>query len=694
MTPRRVWAAVAILAAVAAGTAIWVNTELFPYHSLNHDEAVYLQQAEMLLEGQIRLYPPVEDAFRPWFFVEDGDTLYAKYTLPTAALWAFSHLLTGTWIAGLVGIAAAGVALMYGVVREAFDRKTGIVAAALLTASPLFIIHSGTYLSYLPTTVANLGFAFCYFRAQRRDDRRFAALAGALIGLAFFARPYTAVLFALPFIGHALVVLVGTGLGKAEVIRQGITAAMGLLGVLAALGYNWLLTGDPMLFPYQAFAPLDGLGFGTRRLLGYEIVFTPELGLRSSVTALWLLWSRWVVGGILGTALAVLGLARLVRRSSRLALPSGYSRRQAQWTIAAVTIPVVIGNIAFWGTFNAFGDPTNPAGLGMHLGPFYHLDLLLPTVALAAWGVVGLWDWAVPSFRSRLGEETRQSSVAVTLCIVVVVASLGGATILVATDAFIRNQTVTETYTDAYQPFEEESFSNGVIFLPQTYGPWLNHPYQPLRNDPGYDEGPVYALQEEAPFAVADTFPERELYRFVRRGPWAPTTDAPVTTAVRPVDLRRAERVDTEIRFGVPDAYEAVSLRLSHAGEQATYAVNLSGDSVQFSLRVTPEGIRLTGPSLSQVSGPESLPAEDGRVVLRAFLDVGTGAGATYHLETPVQTGSTSVAVMTPYREMCFALQRCGGSAAAIPGATPPGLWIETQLSIPQESLLRPYAED
>ncbi|MFW6435558.1 MAG: hypothetical protein ACOCY1_04185, partial [Halovenus sp.] len=49
--PDRYWmVAVATLALVGAAAVWTVATQVFPYHSLNHDEGVYLQQAAMLLE--------------------------------------------------------------------------------------------------------------------------------------------------------------------------------------------------------------------------------------------------------------------------------------------------------------------------------------------------------------------------------------------------------------------------------------------------------------------------------------------------------------------------------------------------------------------------------------------------------------------------------------------------------------------
>lgn len=48
----------------------WLAVDLFPYHTVNDDEGVYLTQAAMLLEGKLFLYPGrLTEAVRPWFFV-------------------------------------------------------------------------------------------------------------------------------------------------------------------------------------------------------------------------------------------------------------------------------------------------------------------------------------------------------------------------------------------------------------------------------------------------------------------------------------------------------------------------------------------------------------------------------------------------------------------------------------------------
>lgn len=694
MSSRRTRITVGLIALTSGIASLWVATELFPYRSLNHDEAVYLQQAAMLLEGKLYLSPPVEEAFQPWFFVDGPNGLYSKYTPPTAALWALSKFLTGSWFGLLPVVAGAGVVFTYGTVAEAFESQTGVLAALLWAASPLVVVQSGTFLSYLPTSVCLLGFLCTYLRGCRLDSRRYAAAAGLLVGLAFFARPYTAVLFAIPAILHAAVTLAGAR-GRWDVLsHHGLTATLGVLWVGIALGYNSIVTGDPLQFPYQAFAPLDGPGFGTRRLLGYEREFTPLLGVRATRTALERFARFWVAGGPLTIGLAALGAGRLLaitRRNWPPSLPNEVTAAGGRWIVAGIALPVILGNIAFWGTLNAMGDPANPGGLLLHLGPFYHVDLLLPVTALGAWALLGLWNRLHGFVICRPLPAGHRGAI-LAVAAILIIATLGGVTTLAAAEVHDRNREVTDTYESAYEPFENRSLENDLIYLPQLYGPWLNHPFQPLRNDPSYDEGPVYALREASPIAVAEAFPTRDRYRFVLRGAWAPPLGVTVDTALRPVTVVAGEQVTIDIAMGIPAAYDTVSVHLETGGEDATYAVTPTDESVSVALDVTPAGAQLTGTQVSSVSGPDRLTLGDD-ITMWVYLDVGTGAGVTYRLETPVDPGTDHVTVMTPYRELCTVSSRCGGAAAAIPGHIPEGLYINTSLSV-QKPLLETDRED
>jgi hypothetical protein len=663
MRQRRYRLAVAGLAVTAAVVVYALATQVFPYHTSNHDEAVYLQQAAMLLEGRLFLDPPLVDPFRPWFFVETGDgRLYPKYSPVPAGMFAVGKLLGGYRIA-LALVAAGVVTLTVRVGRELFDRQTGLLAGGLLLSSPLFLVDASVFLPYVPTTLLNLGFAAAYLHADRTGSRRSAALAGGAIGLAFFARPYTAVLFAAPFIAHALWTL--RGLDRDSLVRQGVTAALGLAGVAVTLGYNALVTGDPLLFPYQAFAPMDGPGFGTREILGYSREYTPGLALRSNAQALWVLASKWVVAGAVGTLAAAVGLAVVLRR--------GIGARRA--ALAGVFLSVPLGNVFFWGVLNTLGD-LDRAGDGLihYLGTYYHVDLLVPTAVFGAVGlsVAGrtLWD----AVERQSWATGRHALAALVVCATVFAALSVGMVAGPVAD----NHAVTERYEQAYEPFEDRPLEDGLVFLPTPYGDWLGHPFQALRNDPGYDDGTVYALSEDE-FDVVDAFPDRELYRYTYRGPWSPTTGATVEPRLQAIDHVSGETVRQETTIGVPEFAQRVSFRLASDGDsEYTTAAASDRDSLTVALTVEDGTVTLTGEGIER----RTVPVE-GRetIVLTALVDYGTGAGFTYRLELPVEATESDVRALSPYTEICRDGRLCDGEAAYVPGAHQDGVSVETNMT-------------
>ncbi|MBX0323274.1 glycosyltransferase family 39 protein [Halomicroarcula sp. F13] len=651
-------AALGVLAAVAVA---FLTTEVFPYHSLNHDEGVYLQQAAMLLEGQLFLRPPVEGAFRPWFFVESENGMYPKYAPVAATMFAVGKLFGGYRVA-LVAIAAGNVLGVVGLVREVFDRRTGLLAGAFVLASPLFLVDSSVFLPYAPTTLLNLAFGYAYLVADRTGDRRFAGVAGAAIGLAFFSRPYTAVLFAAPFIVHACWTLWRDLWGSLP--RQATTAVLGSTGVLLTLGYNAVVTGSPFLFPYQAFAPEDGLGFGHREILAHEVVYTPELALRANRLVLELFFTEWVTGGLLGAGLAALGVALAVR--------AGLTARQA--VVAGIALSVAAGNVYFWGNFNILGDLERAGdGLVSALGPYYHFDLLVPTAAFAARGALG-------GLRAVEARNSRRSARVVLAALVLLSTGvLGGVTAQNIDAPLSENMEVTRTYEDAYEPFEDGPPDDAVVLLPDPYGDWLNHPFQYLRNDPGYDGDTVYAIDDE-PFAVHDAFPDRRFYRYVYRGAWAPYAGSPSDAYLQRVRDVDGERVELRTTVGIPDGAVGVTVRVGVDGRSAYYVVPDPSENVSLALLVDDDGARLRGEVRPLQN--ETLDV-DGRETVRTtvFVDYGGGSGFAYRFDLPVDAEDDRVRALTPRIERCRSARACGGAAAYVPGTGPDGVFVETNLT-------------
>ena len=694
MNRRRFRLLAAGLAGLAAATVFVVATELFPYHSINHDEGVYLQQAKLLLDGQFRLFPPVAEAFRPWFFVEDGAGLYPKYAPVPAAMFAVGQLLGDPRIA-LALIAAGNVALTAALATEAFDRRTGLLAGAFLLASPLFVVDSSVFLPYAPTTFWNLLFAFAYVRAARAESSAddsarasdgYALLAGLAVGVAFFSRPYTSVLFATPFIGHALYSL-GVGFSRPRVTRLSLTALGGLAGVGAALAYNAAVTGSPWVFPYEAFAPHDGLGFGYREILGHEETYTPQLAVRANARVVRALFTDWVVGGPVGTLLAAGGVASFLART-RLR-PREWSRSftdaQARAAVAGLFVSVTVGNVYFWGNFNILGDLTAPGdGLIAALGPYYHFDLLVPTAIFAASGGLAGVD-RVRSWAADVGSEDADRSRGRGLTVALALAGLlvlAGATAGALAPTVAENAETTSSYEDAYEPFEDRDLSNAVVLLPTPYGDWLNHPFQHLRNDPGYDGDVVYALDDDPhTFEVVSAFPNRTHYRYVYRGAWVPASGESVAPALQRVRSVEGQAVAANATLALPDRADRVSARLSAAGGQAYYAVEGTPENLSVALRVEGESARLVGPRVNATGGDTTVGVgDDDEVDVEIFVSNRAGTGFSYRLELPVRRADGTVRALSPRREACLEPATCGGEAAYVADAVPDDVRMTTDL--------------
>ncbi|MFB6189301.1 MAG: ArnT family glycosyltransferase [Halapricum sp.] len=653
---------VAVLALLGGLLVFSIATRLFPYHSLNHDEAVYLKQAEMLLDGRLFVHPPVPQAFRPWFFVESSRGMYPKYAPVPAAMFA-PALALGVPRLALAAIGAALVALVIGLGAELFDRPTGLLAGVVLLASPLFLLNTSVFLPYAPTTVLNCAFALAYLRADRTGSRRLAAVAGGAVGLAFFARPYTALLFAAPFVAHALWTL-RTG-DRDVVVRQGIVAGLGLAGVAVALGYNAFVTGSALEFPYHAFAPRDGIGFGVHQLLGRTVEYTPELALRTNWRVLATYATDWVAAGSLGTLLALAGLALALRR-----------RTPRRLALAGLLLTVPLGELYFWGTLNILGELTRPGdGLIAYLGPYYHFDLLVPTAIFAGLALRRLGGWLRSITTARFD---RRQALAVSFALLTLGTVVGGA-VAVSTvrEPIDRNRDVTRHLEAAYRPFEETTFSNALVFLPEPYGPWLDHPFQSLRNRPNYDGSVVYAL-EERPLDVIEAFPNRTLYRYSYRNPWPPVGGDPVTPRLYRIRTVEGPSLALNVTAGVPQYAQLVSIRVeSDAGHGAATVVH-PGSELDVTLSLEDGRATLSGPALSEdVTVPYQ---RRDTIETSMYVDYETGAGFTYRVGLPVESRDGSVTALSPRLALCEASHGCGGAAAYVPSATRAGQSLNATL--------------
>ena len=708
------------VAAVAGAVVFLVAVELFPYGSPNHDEGVYLQQAHLLLDGRFWFTTEFPESFRWWFFVEDGDRLYPKYAPVPAAVFALGAAVGIPRLA--LALVAFGIVALVGLLTaEAFDRRTGVLAAGIVAATPLFLVTAATFLPYATTTLLNLLFAYGYVRTVRTERLRWAALAGASVGLAFFARPYTAVLFALPFVIHASYGLLAPalreerGVLRGRLLRYGVVAVLGAAGVGLALSYNALVTGDPFTFPYQAFAPRDGLGFGTREILGYSRDYTPELALRANGLVLESFVRRWSFAPPLGVVLAVIGLVLTVGPGASVLGPRAAARENdrvynaydeaLRAVFAGVAVSVVAGNVLFWGNLNVLGGLSDPTdGLISALGPFYHFDLLLPVSAFAAAGAVHLWRPLRSAARGSALSATG-ARLALAVLLVSALAVSGAATDRALDEPVERSAAYTDRYERAYEPFEsrtggtwrggplgnEPAFENALVFVPTPYGPWLGHPFQSTWNDAGLDGEAVYALSgpPDRTFALLDAYPDRSYHRFTYRGTWTPEPRGEVRAALQRLRVREGTRHEVRTTVGVVGSPSTVRLVAGDpdAADPSVAAYDVTADpgtnlTVDWAVepgraRVTGEGFEPRGDGVVRFEGTTRL------ALVVTFVQEG-GATVSYRQEIPVRTdGERAELVWPPETRVCRLSPDCGyeGTYLRSGGDYLDGVRVEADLS-------------
>ncbi|MGH2733236.1 MAG: hypothetical protein ACRDJG_09930 [Actinomycetota bacterium] len=576
--------ATALLAMVAGLWAVAGSVLIFPHLSDNNDEAVYLLQADALRQG--RLFPQVPpeggesaEAFRPWFTVQRGDHFVPKYTPGHAGIIALARVVVGSERAALAIIAAGVVVSGYLLARETLGhRGQAFVAGAFLALSPLFLVQSATFLAYLSALGLLQGFAAALLGGVRRSSPRLLWLSGLLFGLAFFARPFDALLFGLPF-----------GLWLLHTRRRTphrLAAETGwlllgaLLPLLATLAYYWAATGSPFRTPFNLLEPSDRLGFGPRKMIPDwdPILFTPARALEGLVGHAQLL-GFWSFGGLALVGLAIAGLASRPK--------TGIERWLA---LVAVTIP--LGYFFFWGSYGAtqWGGP-------WRLGPFYYLPVLVPLSILGARGFAGLW---------RHNRE-------------VAVLALGGMLVvsgLVLIRAVRANTAFTNERQALFAPLLSETPEHAVVFLPRIQGSWLLQPFSLARNSTFDDQRVIWALDrgDAANLEVLGLFPGRTPYRLRAEGEWLARRRPPnlhFTSTLERLKVVKAPSVTMDLLVRRPERARYLVMELTHGGSRQSFVLDpdsFRGETFRVPVRIGPAGAQLLIPTIRHTVNEEPSP--------------------------------------------------------------------------------------
>lgn len=455
-----------------------VGHELFPHLSANNDEAVYVLEAQTLASGHLTLSSTAHgDAFRPWMSgrVNDHLVLVEQPVLP--ALMAASDQLFGTMRVALAAVAAAAVLAIFAMTRQLVgDDRVALVAAGCFALSPLVIVQSGLYLSYLLAVALDALVLLLVDRALERSSRRLLLLAGLLYGLLFFTRPLDSLLLALVI----AVWFVHRRLGWRITARRLLTMAAGALPVISlSAGYNLATTGKPWRFPLWVIGGNDAFGFGDRTIAegGPPIHVGPGqawLALRANLRA----FPHWFLGGLLCLPLFAWG-AYLAWQRHRRAF------------VATVAIAVIFpaGYFFYYGNYLVLG------GRDMY-GPHYYLSLLVPASVLFALGVSDLW-------------ARRRHAAALLIPLLLI------GTAIEVPDKIRRNTDIRDTTDGELAAVRASVHSPAVVILPASLdGAYVLHPRGALGNPPDLDAPVLYAADLGARNRqLFDRYPDRRIYR-------------------------------------------------------------------------------------------------------------------------------------------------------------------------------------
>ena len=556
--------AVALLAALAALSAVVGSRALFSDFSSNHDEPVYAYQAQTMRSGHLTVPAAThEPFFRPWLHGERNGRLFSVFEPVWPAEQAAADLLTGTWRSALALNAAAAVLLLYLFTRELLGRRgPALVAAALLVVSPFFLVQSATRLSYTLAMVLGLLFGWTLLRAVRVGRATWFALAGAAWSVLAVDRPLDALL--LGAAGASYLVLSDR---RVRVIARRIGAALAGAAPVLALGgaYNAALTGAPWRFALSAAGGDNSFGFGVKHLTPSSPPF--DFTWQRSVRAMFLnleALPHWSAGSLLVLPLAVGGAFVLWRRGQRRALA----------VLAPVLVLIPLANLVYWGNVLII------AGRRI-LGPHYYLDLLVPVTVLTAVGVV---------------EVARRHLV---LSQVLVLAMLAVTLVELGPKVDV-NREIACTNAHARQEVQAAGAHDAIVVLPTGGdGAYVMHPYPNLGNPPDLRADVLYAADLGPRTAeLVDRYPRRRLYRLTEREP----RSGDVLRQVPVVDRLRAPTARVvELPFQVTNRTSSpvVTVYVADGRRYVQYVLDpasSAGRTYRGRWHIGPDGITLDAP--------------------------------------------------------------------------------------------------
>ena len=212
--------------------------------------------------------------------INDGKW-YSEYPPAHSFLMMFGALLGIPWIINpLMG--SLSIITFYFIGKEIYDERTGRIAALLGLFSPFIIFMSSEFMSHGSALFWISLFILFFARTVKRGKFYHPLIAGASLGMALNGRPMTAFAVCIPFAVYSVVLLI-KGFRK-YISRLSIMLATVSVFIGIMFLFNYLTTGDPMLFGYVVrHGEGHNPGFGHS---GWGEPHTPSKGFRQNLNNL------------------------------------------------------------------------------------------------------------------------------------------------------------------------------------------------------------------------------------------------------------------------------------------------------------------------------------------------------------------------------------------------------------------------
>ncbi len=258
-----------LLVGFSFGMSALVSSRVMEHLPHLEDEVAYLFQAKTYAGGHLVVDSPQPSRAYWQPFVKDYQPTgkrFSKYTPGWPMLLAFGVLMGQPWVINAF-LAALIVALTYRLGSSLYDEDVGLVAAALVSFSPMALLLNGTLMGHTTALAATCLFLYAYWRMTRsRRALRWGLVAGLALGLVVITRPLTALGVALPLIlwsGARLLAALFRSHDLLARLKPLLALAAATLIVSSVIPiYNYAATGNPTQNLYTLIWSYDQVGFG------------------------------------------------------------------------------------------------------------------------------------------------------------------------------------------------------------------------------------------------------------------------------------------------------------------------------------------------------------------------------------------------------------------------------------------------